>query len=148
MYAIIKTKKLFDIGGFIMNWSPSLETGVNKIDSQHKDIIEKMNDIRVACGNGTAADSLLKTLKFLENYVQEHFADEEKLQIESKYPKYNEHKQAHIEFIKKIDELMAQFEKEGASLPLIISTNNTIFDWFVKHINNVDKEFAQYYKNR
>lgn len=130
-----------------MNWSSSLETGVQKIDIQHKDIIDKMENIGKAGMSGTAADQLLPTLKFLKKYVSEHFADEEKLQLESRYPKYLQHKQAHIQFVKKIDDLFSKFEDQGASISVIIETNNIIFDWFVKHINNVDKEFAAYYKN-
>jgi len=129
-----------------MFWKESLATGVETIDSQHKDIINKMNDIFEAGKNRRGAHELLPTLKYLKNYVKEHFENEEQLQTESKYPKYQQHKRAHEEFIKKVDQLFEKFKKDGASLSVILDVNKAILDLFVQHITILDKEFAAYYR--
>ena len=129
-----------------MFWKESLATGVEGIDSQHKDIIGKMNAIFEAGKRGKAAEELLPTLKYLENYVKDHFDNEEELQVKSGYPKYQQHKVAHEEFIKKVDKLFEKFKTDGASLSVIIDVNKTILDLFVQHITIVDKEFAKYYR--
>lgn len=131
-----------------MFWNENLATGVVEIDNQHKAIIEKMNELFKAGQSGKGGDELLPTLKFLKKYVGEHFADEEKLQIESGYPKFQQHKQAHEVFIKEVDRLLEKFDDEGATLVMIMDVNKTIADLFVKHINSVDKEFAKYYREK
>lgn len=129
-----------------MFWSESLATGVEAIDKQHKDIIEKMNSLFKAGQSGKGSEELFSTLIFIRDYVEKHFADEEKLQVQSKYPNYNQHRQAHIEFIEKVRSLIDKFNEQGASLTVIMDTNKIIADLFVGHINSVDKEFAKYYR--
>jgi len=129
-----------------MYWTENLSTGIKTIDDQHKDIINKMNDVFKSKNTSKNPNEILETLRYLETYVKNHFADEEKIQIQSKYPKYQQHKQAHNEFIKSVDKLFEKFNKEGVVLSLIIDVNKTILDLFVKHIINVDKQFADYYK--
>ena len=75
-----------------------------------------------------------------------YFDNEEELQVKSWYPKYQQHKVAHEEFIKKVDKLFEKFKTDGASLSVIIDVNKTILDLFVQHITIVDKEFAKYYR--
>lgn len=130
-----------------MEWDLSLETGVEKIDNQHKALFERIDQINVAGKNGTSSQELFTTLIFFKRYVEEHFRDEEQLQLESKYPKYEQHKQVHEIFIKKIDELFDKCEKEGSNILTILETNKTVYDWLATHINKVDMEFAAYYRN-
>ncbi len=129
-----------------MYWTENLATGIKTIDEQHKDIINKMNEVFKSKNTSNNPKEVFETLKYLENYVKRHFADEEKIQLQSKYPKYQQHKQAHAEFIKSVDKLFEKFNKEGVVLTLIIDVNKTILDLFIKHITNVDKQFADYYK--
>lgn len=128
-----------------MEWDISLETGVEKIDEQHKSLFDKIIQIQEAGKNGTAADELLSTLLFLKRYTYEHFKDEEQLQIECNYPKYDAHKALHEAFIKKVDDMFVKCEENGVNLMTILETNKMVFDWLVTHITNVDKEFSKYY---
>ncbi len=129
-----------------MYWTENLATGVDAIDKQHKDIINKMDEVFKSGQTGKSGEEILKVLKYLEGYVKKHFSDEEQLQIKCKYPKYQQHKIAHTQFIKSVDDLFEKFKKEGPVLTLIMDVNKTILDLFVKHITMVDKDFAKFYR--
>lgn len=57
-------------------WTPDLETGNSLIDGQHKELIEAINKLLDACGNGKGRAEIEATLVFLNNYVVKHFNDE------------------------------------------------------------------------
>jgi hemerythrin len=60
------------------DWDEKLETGNEKIDRQHKQLITALNKLIDACGEGKGSDELENTLEFLNAYIVKHFSDEEK----------------------------------------------------------------------
>ena len=125
-------------------WSSELATGVVEIDNQHKEIFNRVNRLSDACGEGKGKDEVLRLLLFLEEYVKEHFAAEEKLQMKHAYPDYAAHKSQHTRFIADVAKLTSAFEAEGATISLVIMTNKTLASWLVQHITKIDKELANY----
>ena len=69
---------------------------------------------------------------------------EEELQKTSSYPGYPAHKEQHEEFEKDLDKLEQQFKLEGATLSLVIQTNQRMVSWLIDHINVKDKDLAAY----
>jgi len=89
-----------------------------------------------------------KTLDLLGKYVVQHFSDEEALQKECNYPKYEWHKSIHQNFVDDFLKLKEEFEKNGASYNFIIELNKRIVLWIVSHIKNVDVEFGKFYNSK
>ncbi|WP_058486107.1 bacteriohemerythrin [Defluviitalea phaphyphila] len=131
-----------------MRWNSNLETGVEKIDIQHKEIIKRINGVLEACTQQRGKEIVGDTLNFLEKYVIEHFKDEEESQIKSGYPKYKEHKILHDNFIQDLKDLRNKFEQDGATLTVVLNMNKVVVRWLARHIMQEDKEFAKYYKSR
>ena len=131
-----------------IKWRSDLETGIAKIDNQHKEIFRRINDFLAACEQGKGKDELEKTLAFLTDYVQIHFKDEEDLQIQSKYPDYEAHRKQHQDFRKNIIEVQNKLKAEGASLATVLLVNRIVVNWLVAHIGRVDKAFAEYLKKQ
>ncbi|WP_183356341.1 bacteriohemerythrin [Geomonas silvestris] len=127
-------------------WTNDLATGVADIDNQHREIFARVNRLSEACAEGKGKEEVLKLLNFLEDYVREHFAAEEKLQIREGYPEYAAHKAMHARFIADLERLASTFREEGATLSLVIMTNKTLTAWLVQHISKVDMELAAYLK--
>ena len=69
-------------------FSENLITGNEMIDSQHKELIEKMNQLLESCENGNDKLTAVKTLDYLEDYTDYHFKAEEQLQRDIDYPGY------------------------------------------------------------
>lgn len=51
------------------SWDKSLETGNPSIDSQHKSLINAINELLDACSQGKGRNEVSKTLNFLQDYV-------------------------------------------------------------------------------
>ncbi len=127
-------------------WRDSLKIGVTLIDSEHRELCDRIDRLFAACSQGKGRDEIVKTLEFLESYTIKHFSDEEKLQRSSSYPKVAEHKAMHEFFIKKIADLKKDIVEHGASVGVVSQTNYFLMDWLLNHIQKVDTELANYIK--
>jgi len=126
-----------------IEWNEKLATGNSVIDNQHKELFARFDSLLTACNERKGKDEVYNLLQFLGDYVKSHFALEERLQQESNYPHYGEHK-AHEGFIRDLQGLESQLKHEGASLSLVIQTNQTMVNWLIQHINIIDREMAGY----
>lgn len=82
-------------------FTKDLETGNPLIDSEHRQLIDAVNNLLAACSTGKGRAELANTAKFLQDYTAKHFGDEEKLQLQNQYPDYVNHRRYHEEFKKK-----------------------------------------------
>lgn len=131
-----------------IEWTPALAVGVDKIDQQHRMLFQKVNELIEACNQGKGKDAVTELLGFLSDYVIFHFRDEEKLMQEHKYPDYVQHKALHDGFIKGLDELNDQLEREGPGLALVLKTNRVVVDWLINHISKKDKAVGEYLQKK
>jgi hemerythrin len=131
-----------------IRWRQDLEIGIDVIDSQHKALVESMNNLLEACAAGRAREEVGKTLDFLSDYVVTHFNYEQEYQKKHGYPRYEEHLKLHRFFLQEVQELRNTFEKEGATLHFTVSFNKKIVDWFINHIGKADRDFAAYIKSK
>ncbi|MDR2346331.1 MAG: hemerythrin family protein [Planctomycetaceae bacterium] len=129
-------------------WSKDLETGNPLIDTQHKQLIEAVNELLAACSAGQGREKLNSTLLFLESYTSKHFSDEEKLQIQYSYPDYMNHKSLHDDFKKFVNELVMQIKKDGPTTSLISKVSFGVGDWLINHIKKEDTKVAGHIKNK
>lgn len=125
----------------------SLETGNKAIDDQHKELINAINNLLDACGQGKGRDEIKNTIKFLADYTVKHFNDEERLQKQYNYPDYAAHKKLHEDFKIEVNNIISEFEGNGTSVILTHKVNNIIASWLIKHIKGEDKKVATYIKN-
>ncbi|UQZ90154.1 hemerythrin [Deltaproteobacteria bacterium Smac51] len=128
--------------GLNMLWNNSLETGIPKIDEQHKELFRQA-DILLDRGKD---DRIPQTIDFLAKYVAKHFSDEQVMHASSQYPKALAHKQLHVDFVKRFKDLKQRYEAAGHSLQSVMDINRLVMGWLKEHIMVHDKEFANYYK--
>lgn len=57
----------------IAQWNDSLATGVDKVDTQHKEIIRMINESHEALSQGKGRVYVEKAIGFLSSYVVDHF---------------------------------------------------------------------------
>lgn len=65
------------IQGFV--WEKKYETGIEKIDFQHREIFVRINNLQIAIYNNIVKDEIHKLERFLADYIDEHFELEENL---------------------------------------------------------------------
>lgn len=127
-------------------FTKDLETGNQLIDSQHRQLIEAVNSLLAACQAGKGRAELSNTLKFLQDYTAKHFSDEEKLQLQSRYPDYVNHRKYHEDFKKVVAGICAELEKDGPTIVLVGKVNSTIAGWLINHIKKEDTKVAAHLK--
>lgn len=128
----------------LYNWDKSLETGNYTIDGQHQQLIATLNKLIIANNEGAADSILQETVDFLITYAEQHFHDEEELQIKYHYPKYQAHKQMHDNFRVVVNTLKDRLSHEGCTPALINNTLVTMSDWLIMHIKEEDLRLAIY----
>lgn len=126
-----------------MLWSATLETGIDAIDDQHRELFKQI-DILLDVGN---KDRIRQTFEFLDKYIVKHFSDEQKMHQSSKYPKAATHKVYHDNYIRTFRQLKEKYTKEGPTPSNNQEVNKVIVGWLREHILVHDKEFARYYKS-
>jgi len=127
-------------------WDDSLSVGISIVDEQHKALIAKMNDVSKAVELAHGPLEVTRTLGFLSDYTNYHFADEEKCMQRSSYPGLADQQAAHQEFRDALADLEQDFEEEGSTQSLAEAVNTLLFNWLVTHIEGLDREFGAYLK--
>jgi len=130
-----------------IQWRESLAIGVEAIDNQHKELLLRFDRLLNACQTGQGSEELKRLQKFLREYVQTHFSDEEELQRLHHYPGYEAHHAEHVYFIDQINKLEAETIKDGISTHHVVETNNMLLKWLLNHISKVDKELGAFIKS-
>ena len=127
-------------------WDSSLESGYDKVDNQHKQLVVAVNNLMEASKSGKGDAAVMETLDFLTGYAVKHFSDEEKLQVDYNYPDYLNHKRIHDEFKGKVGEIVQKVRKEGPSELIISEVSSTIGAWLLNHIKGDDFRMAAFVK--
>ena len=128
-------------------WDSSLETGYDKIDNQHKQLITAVNNLMEASASGKGDNAVMETLDFLTGYAIKHFSDEEKLQTTFDYPDYLHHKRLHDDFKTVVTELVQRVGNEGPTEELINEVSMIIGSWLLNHIKGDDFRMATFVKS-
>ena len=123
----------------------SLVTGNEMIDSQHRELIDKINKLLDSCETSKDKVVAVKTLDYLADYTEFHFGEEEKLQEAISYPAITEHKKEHDKLRQVVKDLYNMLEEEeGPSDAFVEQVNKNVIEWLYRHIKGFDRSVAEY----
>ena len=123
----------------------TLVTGNEMIDSQHKELIGKINDLLRSCENHGNRTAAVKMLNYLADDTEWHFKAEEELQESIGYPGIKEHKGKHEELRRTVSELHDMLEEqEGPTDAFVEVVNKNVTEWLYYHIKGFDRSVAEY----
>ena len=123
----------------------TLVTGNETIDSQHRELFDKINKLLDSCENGNDKLTAVKMLDYLADYTDFHFSAEEKLQEDIEYPGIKEHKKEHEKLRNVVKELYEMLEEEeGPSNAFVEQVNKNVIEWLYGHIKSFDRSVAEY----
>ncbi|OGW41907.1 MAG: hypothetical protein A2010_07325 [Nitrospirae bacterium GWD2_57_9] len=134
-----------------MEWNEKLETGIRTIDSQHRELFIRINNLVKAIKEHRCKSEIDGVLKFLDDYARTHFAEEERHMRETNYAGYEEQRQEHRKYLEALKDLKEQADQpriQGASYDLSATTNQVVVDWIVDHIIKVDMKFGEFLRGR
>jgi len=128
----------------MVTWDEKYATGIELIDSQHKELFSLTNELFRACkGDNEALKGVfMETMEKMVAYVRFHFGAEQEMLQRIKYPEYPEHKKQHDKLIRDIlDAVNAHNKGEKFVANQFV---RTMRDWILGHIAVTDKQYALY----
>jgi hemerythrin len=126
-------------------FTDNLITGNATIDGQHRELIDKINNLLDAIETHKDKSVAVSTLDFLNDYVEYHFGEEEKLQREAGYPGIEDHIKQHNALRKTVADLTARLEdEEGPSNAFVEQLNKQVINWLYLHIEGFDRSVAEF----
>ena len=131
-----------------IEWNDKLSVGVDIIDGQHKEWINRYNKTEAAIIAQRGEEQVPNELSFLIDYTESHFDTEEKLMDAHSYPEREEHKAFHASLKKTLNSLVEEFEEEGSTTLLAESVDTFLGNWLIKHIQEVDKKLGIFLKDK
>ncbi|MDH5613304.1 MAG: bacteriohemerythrin [Gammaproteobacteria bacterium] len=123
-------------------WKDEYSVGIESIDQQHKKLINLINQLQTAVKYSTGEEFEREALDELVNYTKTHFTYEEGIMEQNGYPGFESHKSQHVRMIKKVEEVLAEYENEPDSA--MSNAVNYLKEWLINHINGTDKEYSSF----
>jgi hemerythrin len=129
-----------------IEWTKKLETGVAKIDFQHRLLVQMINDIAVLAVNDQPdlrSQEIGRSIWKLMEYTVFHFQFEEELLEKCNFPDLKDHKRSHENLSQKVLDLSIQFESgEDVGGELL----DFLKSWLEGHILGTDMKYVEIVK--
>jgi hemerythrin len=128
----------------IFEWKDNYSVGSVTIDNQHKKLIGFINEFYDNLNTKSNDELISSLIKEMKEYTVFHFRYEESYLEKLGYEELPEHKQEHIDFIKKVSD----FESRFNSKKVILSYEITRFlkEWLKHHILVEDMKYSKLIK--
>jgi len=124
-------------------WTDSLSVKIDSIDSEHKTLIDMINDFYENINKKSNNENVLNLIKGLKNYSIQHFGREEMLMRQYSYPYFEDHKKQHNDFILKVISIEEKIKK--GTIIISFEITNFLRDWLKHHIQETDKKYTEFF---
>ena len=121
-------------------WKDAYSVNICIVDSQHKVLVDLINELHQAMMMRTGKEHLGKALSSLVKYTQGHFKAEEGILLSNQYPDFVNHKAEHDRFTQTIVDFQSKFQRN--EIGLTIDLMDLLKNWLIKHIMGVDKKYV------
>jgi hemerythrin-like metal-binding protein len=123
-------------------WNDSYSVKVDAMDDQHKQLFKIIDELHTAMRSGKGKDVAGNLLRRLVDYTIQHFAAEEKLLEQKKYPGLTAHQAEHRALTHKVIAFKNDFEAGKASITPELM--NFLQNWLTNHIQTVDQKYGEF----
>ncbi len=150
--AVVQTRPTF------FEWRDCWTLEVGFMDEDHRLLARLLNRIARDFGDwsdpsgipgvatGRSGSALLEALDDLAQHVRDHFQREEDVMRTLGYPDYPAHKSEHDILLAEYAVMVRGMRASGREL-LDISTLETLKDWLMGHVLEVDRQLAEFLKH-
>ena len=121
-----------------VSWSDDLSVGIDVIDTQHRrivDYINQLHDIQDNPDRGVVGE----VIENLIDYTYTHFAFEETMLEDAAYPLLDVHQKIHAQFIERIGQFKARY---AAGENVAQNLCDMLAAWLFDHIREEDQAYA------
>ncbi|PKL45967.1 MAG: hypothetical protein CVV42_18075 [Candidatus Riflebacteria bacterium HGW-Riflebacteria-2] len=127
-----------------MQWSDEFNVGCPGIDAQHKELVEKVNELErlLACGEADD-ENFSDAILFVVEYARTHFRDEEELMQKMQYPGFVAHRKLHDQMVNHLANFLKDMQSgNGGTFSELVSY---LYVWIQAHVLIEDRKFGDYY---
>jgi hemerythrin-like metal-binding protein len=145
----VAVRKMIDEGRDsmpIMVWDDSLSVGISAIDTQHKRLVELLNQLHHSKTTGKGNDVVRQVLEALTNYTVEHFAFEEKLFADHGYRELKAHQEAHEKLVARVSSFVEEWTQGRATMGAELFM--FLRGWLNGHIRGSDRAAGRYLRSQ
>lgn len=127
-------------------WSDELSVGIEEIDSQHKVLVDLLNELHRAIVGHHGSEAAHRILAELLEYTRIHFAVEESLMRILGYPDYEEHKHHHELLLNEVRMLSRKLAegKKSVNFELL----HFLKMWLTRHIMEEDQQYTPFFLSK
>lgn len=131
----------------LIKWNHDIySVGIEKIDNQHKKLVDIINKLFDSFSKGKAEEVVSEILEELSQYTEYHFKTEEEYFEKYQYPDRENHIRQHKDFIKKLDEWKKQNNEKKSDIHYSIL--DFLKKWLPEHILKEDKSYEKFLKDK
>ena len=130
----------------LIKWRESYETGIRSMDTQHKKLIELINELYKELRKEESYESVEDILVEMTKYAEKHLQVEEGILKANDYPDFANHIAIHQSYRDQLTTLMAESKKDHKT-----AVNNTyafLRQWWMGHIVAEDKKYGEFLKSK
>jgi len=126
-------------------WKEEYKVGIDKIDEQHKQLFDKIEQLLEIAKSGNRNSNQQKCMEiidFLVDYTVFHFDTEQELQRDRKYVSYAQHVKIHTDF-KNTIQVYKELLSKDFSAKTLKSFIGTMLAWLVNHVCVCDRKILK-----
>ena len=127
-----------------IDWSDVLSVGIEKMDGEHKELFNRINKLLSTLLGRSGDFSISETVSFINEYIDYHFRDEEKLMESVAYPKLAEHKKLHAIYEDEFAGIEETLKTGKYDATLLLEIQDKVVNWLLNHIAQVDKQYGKF----
>ncbi len=120
----------------LIKWKKEFELGVPEIDTEHKELVDLINNTYAALQAQQGSSSIMEFLGEIFARISAHFALEESVMRKYKYDGYREHKAEHEQLLDDIRDIMDDYE--DGIMPSEDELSRRLTNWFSEHFRTQD----------
>ncbi|MBF0138085.1 MAG: hemerythrin family protein [Magnetococcus sp. DMHC-1] len=120
-------------------WDDKYAIGIESIDTHHKNLVQTLDDLVLAAACQDA-EKVREVFQAVEEYVLEHFRDEELLMARAGYPDLDGHHLLHAQFRLRFHKIAMDFTA-GRVPETIVALQHALYGWLFHHIYHVDQDY-------
>ncbi len=129
-----------------ISWDDCLNLGVKRVDDQHHQMVEMVNDLLEILHKGKGEEVVRPLLSKLREYTVYHFHDEEAFMEEIGYPGRREHQQEHERLVKQVKQYQRDIYEHRTVEPAALLS--FLKEWLLDHFLKMDMEIGMFVREK
>jgi hemerythrin len=130
----------------LLTWDQSYSVKIAELDGHHQKLFSLLNCLHDAMREGKGSGVVRGIVEELVNYTHTHFAREEALMEQAKFPGLEVHRVEHQKLIGRVAEFKNALDKgQGVNTAAVLEF---LREWLAKHIHGMDKSYSAHLNAR